>query len=191
MSTRKTNRDRIVEQAIVNASRDGLQGLTIGTLASQLALSKSGVFAHFKSKDALQHEVVLAIFNAFQREVIAPTLSVPHGKAQVLALFANWVAWSSNPERPGGCPIAGAIFDMDAHPGQVRDAIRDGFQDFVAFIHRMMREAHAVDLDPARTPEDLEWTMTGLYFAQHLQRYLLGDLHAPTAAIRRFEEYLG
>ena len=96
-------RDRIVEQAVRLASRDGLEGLTIGTLSAELGLSKSGLFAHFGSKDELQLQVLQAAVQRFEIEVIRPALAAPRGEPRIRVLFERWLTWVNGEDSPGGC----------------------------------------------------------------------------------------
>ncbi|HKV07988.1 MAG TPA: TetR/AcrR family transcriptional regulator, partial [Thermoanaerobaculia bacterium] len=86
-------RERIVEQALRLASRDGLEGLTIGSLSSELGLSKSGLFAHFGSKDELQLQVLRAAVERFEEAVVEPALAAPRGEPRLRSFFERWLAW--------------------------------------------------------------------------------------------------
>src|SRR5271165_7176853 len=110
MSKSKSTRDTILERAVAGASLRGLNALTIGTLAAELDMSKSGLFAHFGSKEVLQREVVTETIRLFTGQAVLPALAEEPGSAQVRALFHNWIAWSLDERRPGGCPLAGAAF---------------------------------------------------------------------------------
>ena len=110
MSKGNETRARILRHAARVASRDGLGGLSIGELAAQLRMSKSGLFAHFGSKEDLQIEVLRAASAEFAQRVIAPALKQPRGPARLRAIFEGWLAWASDPDVPGGCVFAGASF---------------------------------------------------------------------------------
>ena len=114
-------RARILRHAAKVASRDGLEGLSIGELATALEMSKSGLFAHFGSKEDLQIEVLRAAAVDFEERVIRPALKQPRGAPRLRALFERWSKWASAPELPGGCIFAGASFELDDRPGPVRD----------------------------------------------------------------------
>src|SRR5215213_8099680 len=90
-------RERILDQAVRLASRDGLEGLTIRTLSTELGLSKSGLFAHFGSKDELQLQVLQAAVELFEQKVIRPALSSPRGEPRLRAMFENWLVWEAHP----------------------------------------------------------------------------------------------
>ncbi len=101
MSKGEATRGVILDEAGQLARRVGLGGLTIGSLATQTGMSKSGLFAHFGSKESLQLQVVEHNTERFTLEVIRPALKAPRGEPRVRALFANWLEWDS---AEGGCP---------------------------------------------------------------------------------------
>src|SRR4051812_39686689 len=113
MSKGAETRDRIVEHAMRLASRDGLDGLTVAGLAGELGLSKSGLFAHFGSKDTLQVEVLEAATARFRDTVMRPALKAPRGEPRIRAMFERWLAWGDDPSMPGGCIIVAACAEFD------------------------------------------------------------------------------
>src|SRR6476619_4692325 len=96
-------RERILDQAVRLASRDGLEGLSIGTLATELGLSKSGLFAHFGSKEDLQVAVLEAAASRFEEVVVRPSLDAPRGKPRIKRWFETWLRWVNDASVPGGC----------------------------------------------------------------------------------------
>src|SRR5262249_13086270 len=121
MSKGEETRERIVQHAAKVASRDGLEGLSIGSLASALDMSKSGLFAHFGSKEDLQLEILRSAAADFERKVVWPELRQPRGPARLCTLFDAWLKWVNAPETPGGCVFVAASFELDDHPGPLRD----------------------------------------------------------------------
>jgi AcrR family transcriptional regulator len=104
-------------------SRDGLEGLSIGTLADSLGMSKSGLFAHFGSKDELQLEVLRTAAADFEELVIRPALKAPRGPERLRQMFENWIRWAASTDRKGGCIFTAASFELDDRPGQARDYV--------------------------------------------------------------------
>lgn len=121
MSKGQDTRERIVDRAFRSASRDGLVGLSIGGLAAELGLSKSGLFAHFGSKEELQIAVLEAAAERFEAVVVRPALRAPRGKARIRKWFDHWVLWLLDPSVPGGCIFVAAAAELDDHPGPTRD----------------------------------------------------------------------
>src|SRR4026209_785464 len=116
-------RENILDHAVRLASETGLEGLTIGTLADELKLSKSGLFAHFRSKEALQVQVLEHVAARFVDFVVKPALAEPRGAPRLRALFERLIEWPKRKEFPGGCPIIAAASELDDRPGPARDLL--------------------------------------------------------------------
>ena len=116
-------RQSIVEHAAGLASRIGLGGITIGALAGDLDLSKSGLFAHFRSKEALQLQVLEHAAARFTELVIRPALAAPRGEPRLRALFDRWRRWPEASGLPGGCLFVQAAVELDDQPGPARDQL--------------------------------------------------------------------
>ncbi len=134
MSKGEETRQAILSEAVTLASTVGLEQLTIGGLASAVGLSKSGLFAHFKSKEQLQIQVLAAAAERFVDFVIRPAVKAPRGEPRVRALMDTWLRWHD--EQPGGCVIQSAAIEMDDRPGPVRDYVVDNQQQWLAVIKR-------------------------------------------------------
>src|SRR3989442_440998 len=113
-------REAILVHALRLATKVGFEGLTIGRLADDLELSKSGLFAHFKSKENLQVQVLEMASRRFIDEVIKPALGAPRGERRVRALFERWMQWEASPSLPGGCPFMAASTEPDDRPAPGR-----------------------------------------------------------------------
>ena len=125
MSKGKQTRDEIITVAISESSRIGLEGLSIGTLARHVGMSKSGLFAHFGSKEGLQLSVLQTASAQFEKAVFRPAIREPRGAPRVQAMFNNWIKWSNSPELPGGCLFVSTALEFDSRTGAVRDLIVD------------------------------------------------------------------
>jgi AcrR family transcriptional regulator len=119
MSKGEETRERILEHAFRMASRDGLDGLSIGGLATELGLSKSGLFAHFGSKEDLQIEVLRSAAARFEETVMRPAFRAPRGEPRLRQLFENWLRWCGG--LPGGCVFVAAAVELDDREGRTRD----------------------------------------------------------------------
>src|SRR5258707_9265761 len=117
----KTRR-AILRKAVNLASLEGLEGLTIGKLASELHISKSGLFAHFGSKEDLQCAVVDTARDIFVEKVVRPANEF-HGLKRLRALCENWLSYGEGKVFPGGCFFSAASLEFDDRPGRVRDQI--------------------------------------------------------------------
>ncbi|MES2931937.1 MAG: TetR/AcrR family transcriptional regulator [Pseudomonadota bacterium] len=115
-------RAAILDMALDLASRDGLEGLTIGLLADKMGMSKSGVFAHFGSREDLQIEVVKLYHRQFEQEVFYPSMQEPRGLARLRSMFSHWINRVSIEIASGCIYISGAV-EYDDRPGAIRDEL--------------------------------------------------------------------
>ncbi len=140
------NRTRrlVLDRTVQIASIEGLEGLSLGRLAGELELSKSGVFALFGSKEELQLATVRAAIRIYTEHVVRPTLDLPPGLDRLRQLCDNWIAYSQQRVFPGGCFFYSVTAEFDARPGPVRDALAHARRSWVDFIERTIDEARAV-----------------------------------------------
>src|SRR3954447_25679218 len=133
--TRRT----VLRRAVDLASVEGLDGVTIGRLAQELSISKSGLFAHFGSKEELQLATIRAARAIFAQAVVTPAQAQPAGMARVRALLEAWLHYSRGREFPGGCFFSRATHEYAARPGAVRDALAHVDAEWLTLV------AHTVD----------------------------------------------
>jgi AcrR family transcriptional regulator len=176
-------REAILVHALRLATKVGFEGLTIGRLAEELGLSKSGLFAHFKSKERLQVEVLQFASRRFVDEVIKPAFIAPRGERRVRALFERWVAWEASPSLPGGCPFVTAAVELDDRPGPARDFLLRSQRDWLETIANTARTAvqegeFAADLDC----EQFAHESNGIMLAYQQSSRLLRDPKARARA---------
>jgi AcrR family transcriptional regulator len=177
-------REAILERAVDLASEEGLEGLTIGRLAGELELSKSGLFGHFGSKQDLQLATVEAAAARFVREVVEPILDVEPGAARLRALCEQYIAYLEREVFTGGCFWAAAAAEFDARPGPVRDAIE---ANSAAWRSGLEREAAVAGVeDPAQLAFELQSLAQGANFAYQL----FGDREAFARARRAIDSRL-
>ena len=171
-----TTRDAILGHALGLASEVGLEAVTIGTLAERASMSKSGLFAHFTSKEALQLAVLEEATARFVLQVIGPALRKKRGEPRLRALLDNWLAWSKAEFMPGGCVFVASIADLDDRPGPVRDRLaasqRDWLDTLTTAVRISIDEGHfRRDVDPAQ----LAQAFLSLAYGTHLLGRLLRD----------------
>src|ERR1043166_3428906 len=116
-------RHAILERATSLASRLGLEGVTIGRLSEELGLSKSGLFAHFGAKDALEVEILRFAADRFVQDVVRPALAAPRGEPRVRAVFEAWLAWGRSQAVPGGCLFVAAATELYDRPRRAPHAL--------------------------------------------------------------------
>ncbi len=181
---------KIIDQAIIQASKHGIAGLTIGSLAAALKMSKSGLFAHFGSKINLQKKVIESVFNQYTQDIIEPALSIPEGSQQVLGLMNLWVRWSKHEKRPGGCPLASSLFDPTALDSEVKALLQSGMNGLSKVLRNCIESAKAIDLDDSIDTEQLILQLVGIYYSQHINYWLLGDTEATASALQAVKALL-
>ncbi len=129
----------VLSAALSLATEEGLSGLTIGRLAEKVGMSKSGLFAHFASKENLQIEILKSAADRFVAQVVAPALKARRGEPRVVALFERWLAWKDI--LPGGCIFAVASVDLDDKPGPARDVLVATQKDWIDTVATAARIA--------------------------------------------------
>jgi len=160
-------RAAILDVALDLASRDGLEGLTIGLLADKMNMSKSGVFAHFGSREDLQIEVLKLYHHRFEQEVFYPAMKEARGLPRLRAMFANWVKRVSVEIASGCIYISGAV-EYDDRPGPIREELLAMVSAWQAALLRCVRQA--IDNSDLRSDTDasqLVYEMYGLILALH------------------------
>ncbi|OIQ72166.1 hypothetical protein GALL_462110 [mine drainage metagenome] len=180
----------IVDAALGLAEKIGLEGLSIGALAEITRRSKSGVFAHFGSREELQISVVREYYQRFSDEVFFPAMNADRGLPRVRALFANWMARVAVEIQSGCIFISGAV-EFDDRPGPVRDALASSVQTWLNAVHRAVVQAqdegHLVaDADA----QQIAFEIHGLILALHYEARFLKNPGATQRANTGFENIL-
>jgi AcrR family transcriptional regulator len=175
VSAGERTRNSILEAAVDLASLQGLEGLTIGILADELQMSKSGLFAHFGSKEELQLATVEAASERFIREVWTPAMKSERGLARLRALCDAWLSYAQRQVFPGGCFFASASAEFDGRPGLVRDRIATLMEDWLDALAGAVERAQATgEVDPHADPSqiafELHSLMSGANWAFQLYR---------------------
>ena len=179
-----TSRRAVMRVAVDLASVDGLEGLTIGSLATEASLSKGGVVALFGSKEQLQLATVAAAREIFTSTVVTLALEVPRGRARLEALLELWLSYSESRVFAGGCFFAAASSELGSRPGPVRDAIADAQRDWHTFLGGAIERAVSLgELDPATDPDQLTFELTSLLDGANSMS-LLFDSNEPYARAR-------
>jgi AcrR family transcriptional regulator len=189
VSKGEETRAAILEAATGLAVRVGLEGLSIGALATALGMSKSGVFAHFKSKEALQVAVLDDAADRFVEVVVRPALKAPRGEPRLRALFDAWIGWfQTRHARGDGCPFTVASFELDERAGPPRDRLFAQQRDLLELVAGIAKvgvaEGHfRRDLDP----DQLAFELHGMILKFHHAVRLMGDDKAPDRVRAAFE----
>jgi AcrR family transcriptional regulator len=160
-------RAAILDVALDLASRDGLEGLTIGLLADKMSMSKSGVFAHFGSREDLQLEVLKLYHHRFEQEVFFPSVQEAKGMARLKSMFSRWVKRVSVEIASGCIYISGAV-EYDDRPGPIREELVSMVQAWQGALLRCVQQAIEVgDLKADTDADQMVYEMYGLILALH------------------------
>jgi AcrR family transcriptional regulator len=159
-------RAAILKTAVNVASMEGLEGLSIGRLAAELGMSKSGLFAHFGSKEDLQLAAIETALDIFAAEVVQPARAAEPGMARLQTLVNAWLSYGERQVFPGGCFFAAVAVEFDSRPGVVRDRVLALVQQWLTTLEQIIQEAQSLgELDPtvdaAQLAFELNATMWG------------------------------
>ncbi|MDF2772325.1 MAG: transcriptional regulator, TetR family [Geminicoccaceae bacterium] len=188
MSKGTDTRARIVETALRSASVEGIEGITLGKVAADVGMSKSGLFAHFDSKEALQVDVLNAAAEKFTEVVVKPAFKAPRGEPRLRSLFEHWLEWERLDSLPGGCVFMHAAAELDDRPGPARDALVEWQRRWLDTLARTVQIAvdtghFRKDVDPAQ----LAFQLFGVVLVYYHSARLLRDPNARAKADEAFE----
>ncbi len=180
----------IIDAALGLATQIGLEGLSIGALAEAMQMSKSGVFAHFGSREELQISVIHQYFALFERDVFYVAMEQSRGLPRVKALFANWMKLVAEEIQAGCIFISGAV-EFDDRPGPVRDALATSVQTWLAAMNRSIVLAKGcghlrADVDE----EQMAFEIHGLILALHYEARFLNKPGSMERAKKGFDNIL-
>jgi AcrR family transcriptional regulator len=165
-------RQNILEMGINMASQLGLEGVSIGSLANVLGMSKSGLFAHFKSKENLQIEILRYAGQVFSESVLIPALRIESGIPRIKALVDNWIDWNS--KLKGGCIFVVASTNLSDRPGNVRDFLLEQQKQWLDSLKRLAESAiKAGDFKDDIDKEQFAFDLYSLLLGFHLYYRLL------------------
>ena len=181
----------IVEAALGLATQFGLEGLSIGALAEATHMSKSGVFAHFGSREELQISVIGEYFSRFEQEVFYSALREPRGLPRLRAMFNNWMALVAQGSQAGCIFISGAV-EFDDRSGPVRDALANSVQTWLAAVHRAVVQAKEEGhLRGDADERQVAFEIHGLILALHYEARFLKSPGSSACANTGFDNILG
>jgi AcrR family transcriptional regulator len=177
-------RAAILRVAVDLASIEGLDGLTIGRLAAELNMSKSGLFAHFGSKEELQLATIDAAREIFIEEVIRPVIAESErGIGRLWSLCDRWIEYAQRGVFSGGCFFVAASYEFDGRPGPVRDRIAEVMLEWLGGLERAVREAQKEGhVEQSADPRQLAFEFNSLTAGANWAFQLYGDLKAFTRA---------
>ena len=184
-------RNSILEVAAALATEEGLEPLSIGRLAEATAMSKSGLFAHFGSKEELQLATVDYAATLFVSEVVDPARSAPKGLARIWALCDHMIGYAERQVFPGGCFFAATSFEFNNRPGPVRDRIEEMIRSWLSYLEHAVEQAQeAGELDPNASAREVAFQLDAFAQASNAQYQLFRDPQVFDDARRAIQERL-
>ena len=181
----------ILERAVDIASVEGLEGLTIGRLAEELEMSKSGLFAHFGSKEELQLATVEAARQRFVNEMFRPALKAARGYPRLLAICRSWLEYIKRGVFPGGCFFAAASFEFDGRPGPIRDAVVAAMDVWLDALEKAIRMAKDEGHLHRRVDvKQLAFEINAIFFGANFSYQMRDDKRAISRAWKAIEDRL-
>jgi len=184
-------RNAILEVAAALATEEGLEPLSIGRLAEATEMSKSGLFAHFGSKEELQLATVEYAASLFVAEVIDPARTAPKGVARVWALCDRMIDYAERQVFPGGCFFAATSFEFNNRPGPVRDRIEQMVRSWLSYLEHAVEQAQeAGELDPSLSAREIAFQLDAFAQAANAQYQLFRDLEVFDEARRAIQARL-
>jgi AcrR family transcriptional regulator len=184
-------RNRILDHGLALLSRTGLEGVTLGLLADRVGMSKSGLFAHFRSKEELQTGLLDRMTARAKAVVVEPAMKAEPGLLRLKALVRLWFGWAQRAGLPGGCPIAASLFEFDDVEGPVREKILALETEWRGLLRGLVREAAARGhLQRGLDVDQFVWELCGIYLAHHAAHRFLRAADAGRRADTAFRALL-
>jgi AcrR family transcriptional regulator len=181
----RETRAAIVDRAVELSSVEGLEGLTLGRLAGELRMSKSGVVGHFGSKERLQLTTLEAANEIFKREVWDRTEDAEPGLPRLLAICDAWISYLERRVFPGGCFMTAAACELDGRDGPLRDAVAEAMSRWYRALEHHVRVAvEAGDLPAGTDPREVALKLNAFAMAANQRLQLFQDHDAAETARR-------
>lgn len=183
--------ERILQHGLALMSQAGLAGVTLGVLAEQVGMSKSGLFAHFRSKEDVQIGLLRYMAQFATAQVVQPAMSADEGLPRLQALVRNWFGWAQRAGLPGGCPVAAGLFEFDDVDGAVRNEILAMESQWRGLLTQLVRKAiERGHLRPDLDVEQFVWELCGIYLIHHAAQRFLRAADADRRARTAFQALL-
>jgi AcrR family transcriptional regulator len=191
VSKGQASRDTILRTAATMATTRGLDGLSIGDLAAEVGMSKSGLYAHFKSKEELELATIETASVIFDREVVQPVTQAPAGTARLRALVNSFLSYLERRVFPGGCFFAAVAMELDTRPGPTRDRVVEVLNSWRASLRQCLLDAQANrEIDPRADVDQAVFEVQAMLFAANFLFVMTNDPIRLTQARRGVESVL-
>ena len=191
VSRRASTHDRILTQGLDILSQVGFSGVTLGILAQRVGISKSGLFAHFKSIEQVQLAILQHMMDVWTANVLVPSMRADKGLPRLSSYFLHWLGWTSKPGLSGGCPLAAALFELDDKQGPLRITVAIKQKQWQDVLVELIEEAiHSGHLSRDVNVPQLTCEIWGIYLTHHLSARFLRDNQANEQAQSAFEKLI-
>jgi AcrR family transcriptional regulator len=191
VSKGQASRDTILRTAATLATTRGLDGLSIGDLAAEVGMSKSGLYAHFKSKEELELATIETAAAIFDREVVQPVTQAPAGTARLQALVHSFLSYLERRVFPGGCFFAAVAMELDTRPGPTRDRVVEVLNSWRASLRQCLLDAQASrEIDPRANVDQAVFEIQAMLFAANFLFVMTNDANRLTQARKGVENVL-
>jgi AcrR family transcriptional regulator len=187
----KATRDRILDAGLDLLSTSGFAGVTLGVLADKVGMSKSGLFAHFSSKEEVELELLSRTFDIAANQVMSAAMRAPQGLPRLEAAVLGWFGWFVKAGFPGGCPVAAAMFELDDVDGPVRDKVLAHAKQWDETIRQLVIDA--ITTKHLRKNLDVDqflWELHGIYLGHHVALRFFRDSDADSRAKKAFQRLI-
>ncbi|MBI3759793.1 MAG: TetR/AcrR family transcriptional regulator [Deltaproteobacteria bacterium] len=186
----KDTKDRIIAEGLDLLTRNGFAGVTLGVLAQQTGMSKSGLFAHFGSKSEVQLRLLDESMQVATTTIFEPSMKAPVGLPRIRAVFERWLGWTAKAGLHGGCPIVGGFFEFDDAPPD--DPVRQRLAAIETQWRRFLDDLTSTAVNAGHLKADLDidqfvWEMCGIYLSHHVSYRFTRDPRATERALTAFE----
>jgi AcrR family transcriptional regulator len=186
--TGRATRDRILDAGLDLLSASGFAGVTIGVLANHVGMSKSGLFAHFKSKEDIDIALLERMVDVAHKHVVVPAMRAQEGLSRLTALVENWFGWSTKAGLVGGCPAAAGMFELDDVEGRVREKLLELEKQWNEMLKQFIAESIATgDLRQDLDIDQFIWELMGFYLNHHASRRFMRNRDANMRARKAFQ----
>jgi AcrR family transcriptional regulator len=186
--TGQATRDHILAVGLNVLSTSGFAGVTIGILAGQVGMSKSGLFAHFKSKEDIDIALLEQMLEVVHKTVVVPAMRAQQGLSRLTALIDNWFGWSTKAGLLGGCPASAGMFELDDVEGPVREKLFELENQWNEMLRQFIAESIATgDLRKDLDIDQFLWELTGFYLNHHTSRRFMRNRDANMRAKKAFQ----
>ncbi|MGI8770626.1 MAG: TetR/AcrR family transcriptional regulator [Acidobacteriaceae bacterium] len=181
-------RERILQQGVDLMSTSGLAGVTLGVLAQRTGISKSGLFAHFGSREEVQLGLLEQSAHVARGVVVGPAMRATEGLSRLKAVVRNWFGWTAKAGLTGGCPVAAGMFELDDIESPVRERLKKMESEWRGLLGQLTRQA--IEHGELRANLDIDqfvWELCGIYLSHHASLRFVRDPRADERAHRAFE----